>query len=141
MSEILLIREPIEEDVSPTFFARLVNGYGVALVRSDVVANGVTLRCYDLSGDNPNTAVLTLSSLDPSTTYSGHALMEDTLQTTAWTKDNIGWNLTYTPDISGLSTSASYGGHELRWEFELMLAVGGKMWATFQTPVRSMKSS
>jgi len=141
MSEILVIKEPIEEDTSPYFFRRLVDGFGVALTRASVTANGVTLRVYNLSGDDPNTVVLTLSSLDPSTSYGGHTLMYDTLQTTGWTKDSIGYNFFHLPDITSLATSGSYGGCVLRWCYEFQLAIGGKAWAIFETPIRSMKSS
>lgn len=142
MSEILVIKEPIEEDTNPTFFRRLVNALGVALVKADVTASGVTLRVYDLSGDDPNTVVMTLSSLDPSTTYNGYVLMYDVLQTTGWTKDAIGYNfLHYAVDLSTITAAAAYGGHTLRFEYQFQLTIGGYAWAAFECVVRSMKSS
>ena len=145
MGEILVIKGEIDEDVAPYFFWRWVDGFGVAFTTASVISGGITLRVYDLSGDNPNTAVLTLSSLDPNTTTSENArpLMYDTLQTDGWSKDNIGYNAFYLPDISSLSTSATYGGHVLRWEFEAQLAAtlgSGIAAMAFETKIRPRKS-
>lgn len=146
MSEVLVIKGEIEEGVAPYFFWRWVDGFGVAFDTDSVLSSGVTLQVYDLSADDPNAIVLTLSSLDPNTTTSanGRPLMYDTLQTTGWSKDAIGYNAFYLPDISGLTATATYGGHILRWEFEAQLAStlgSGKAYMVFETKIRPIKSN
>lgn len=144
MSDILVTTDSIEEDTSPYLFARVVDGFGVVLTIPDVNPSGVTLRVFDLSGNDPKTAVATVSSLDPATTYNGHALMYNTLQTTGWRKDNIGYNFFHMPSIGILPTASAYGGRVLRWEYELSLSAtlgGGKGWVVFETQIRPMRSS
>lgn len=140
MSEVLVVKQPIPEDHDPWFMARVVNGLGVALTRADVNANGVYLRVFDLSANDPNTVVATQSSLDPSTAYRSYNLMDDTLQTTGWHKDNIGRNFMHVPSISILDSTAAYGGRTLRWEYEFSLAMGGIAQAVFETKIVPRKS-
>jgi hypothetical protein len=145
MSEVDVTRGTIDEDVAPYFFWRWVDGFGVAFTRASVLANGITLRVYDLSADDPNTAVLTLSSLDPTSTTSanGRTLMYDTLQTDGWSADRTGYNAFYLPDISQLDSGSAYGGRVLRWEFEAQLAStlgSGIAMKAFETKIRARKS-
>lgn len=144
MSDVLVIKGEIEEDTVPWFFRRVVDGMGTPLVRADIVPNGITLRVYDLSED-PNTAVLTQSGLDPSTTTSGPGIiiMQDTLGTTGWTKDNDGYQFFHCPNISAMSP-AMRGGHHYRFEYELELESsvgGGTGWVNFEVKVRPQKSA
>jgi hypothetical protein len=142
MSDILVIREPIQEGVNPLFQARVVNQLGVVLTPADVEVGGVTLRVYV---DDDATPVLTMSSLDPNTTYAlSLPLMQTPLQTTGWSKDNIGRNFAHLPDISQATTPGDHGGYTLHFEYEFQLVAAqgdGVCYALFECPVLPVRSN
>lgn len=151
MSGEFVVKEPIEEDVDPYFYRRVTDGIGNTLVIGDVIASGVKLTVYDMSGNDPGFVVHT-EQLDPATSYpsgaGGRPLMYTILQYTGWTKDNIGYNFFHRPRVALITNpsgvTGTIGGHVYRWEYELTLSAAlgsGKAWVIFETPIVAVQSS
>lgn len=145
MSDVLIVTQPVIEDCNAWFFARLVDAFGTPLTTASVQASGVSLNVYKLDSPTVATPVLTLSSLDPLTTYTGQQLMTDTLQTTGWSKDSVGRNFAYMPTVSSFTPDGgTVGGFTYRYEFRFALTAAygsGFLYAVFETPVISLLSS
>jgi hypothetical protein len=74
MSSANIVSGEIDEGVDPTFFGLITSPDGVPLVTADVVANGITMNIFDLSGSTTATSMFT-QTLSPSDSVNGYQIL------------------------------------------------------------------